>query len=145
MPAQLRTGTERDWAAIHALLESGGLPTSDLASASPQFVVACEGDAIVAAGALQWFGSTALLRSLVVAEHRRGVGLGRRVVEELERSARASGIAQLVLLTQTARKFFEARDYIAVDRRDVPGDVQMSEQFRSLCPASATCMAKRLV
>jgi hypothetical protein len=31
-----------------------------------------------------------------------------------------------------------------IERIDVPQDVQGSEEFRSLCPASAVCMMKRL-
>ena len=142
--AELRAGTERDQGPIRSLLESSGLPTNDLASASPQFIVACEGGTVVATGALQPFGSTALLRSIAVAADRRGTGLGRIVVQELERIARAAQITRLVLLTQTAQRFFEQYDYSVIDRQDVPRDVQMSEEFRSLCPASATCMAKSL-
>jgi amino-acid N-acetyltransferase len=141
---QLRTATRDDAETIRLLLEHNGLPTSDLMSSKPQFIVACEGKAIVAAGALQFFGGAALLRSVVVASALRGTGLGRIVVEELERVARAARLTQLVLLTETAKQFFEQQGYRVLDRREVPQDVQESEEFRSLCPASATCMAKTL-
>lgn len=144
MPSQLRAGTEQDAASIRVLLEGAGLPTDDLLTSNPQFIVACEGKAIVAAGALQFFGASALLRSVVVASGLRGTGLGRSVVEDLERVARAARITQLVLLTETARQFFERQGYRVLDRREVPQVVQESEEFRSLCPASATCMAKTL-
>ena len=87
-----------DLAAIRALLERSGLPTSDLESARPEFAVIRENGRVVAAGALQRFGSSALLRSVVVAPDRRGSGLGRSVVSELERLARAAQIGQLILL-----------------------------------------------
>jgi amino-acid N-acetyltransferase len=141
---QLRTATRQDTESIRTLLEHSGLPTSDLASSKPQFIVACEGKAIVAAGALRFFGACALLRSVVVASGLRGTGLGRIVVEHLERVARAARITQLVLLTETAKQFFEHQGYRVLDRRDVPQDLQESEEFRSLCFASATCMAKTL-
>jgi amino-acid N-acetyltransferase len=127
----LRTGTERD--ASH-----------DLDAAQPQFIVLCEGAQIIAAGALQPFGSVALLRSVAVEPQRRGAGLGRMIVQELERRACASDIAQLLLLTQTATRFFEQQGYRVIDRQQVPQAVQGSEEFRSLCPASATCMVKML-
>ena len=140
----LRTATRDDAEGIRVLLEHNGLPTSDLMSSQPQFIVACKGKAIVATGALQFFGVSALLRSVVVASGLRGTGLGRIVVEDLERAARAAHITQLVLLTETAKEFFEHQGYRVLDRRDVPQDVRESEEFRSLCPASATCMAKAL-
>jgi amino-acid N-acetyltransferase len=142
--SQLRAGTDQDTASIRALLEGAELPTDDLLTSKPRFIVACEGEAIVAAGALQFFGASALLRSVVVAFGLRGTGLGRIVVEDLERVARAARITQLVLLTETAKAFFEHQGYRVLDRREVPQDVQASEEFRSLCPASATCMAKTL-
>jgi amino-acid N-acetyltransferase len=145
MPSpRLRVGTTQDATAIRTLLESCGLPTSDLPSSDPQFIVACEEARIVAAGALQPFGATALLRSVAVTCALRGTGLGRMIVRELERVGRTAGISRLVLLTESAKVFFERLGYQVIERQDVPPQVQASEEFRSLCPASATCMAKTL-
>jgi amino-acid N-acetyltransferase len=134
----------QDLTAIRALLERSALPTSDLESARPEFVVIRENGQVAAAGALQRFGSSALLRSVVVAPDRRGRGLGQAIVSELERMARAAQIVRLVLLTQTAAEFFTRQGYCAVERTTAPQDMQRSEEFRSLCPSSATCMAKSL-
>lgn len=141
---ELRAAFEHDLAAVHRLLESSGLPTGDLATAKPQFVVIRDGEQIIAAGALERFGSVALLRSVAVAPDRRGASLGRRIVQELERAARATDIGRLVLLTQTARDFFTRLGYRVIKRADAPQEVQGSEEFRSLCPASATCMVKTI-
>lgn len=135
----------QDLSAIRALLERAGLPTSDLESAQPQFAVIRRDGAVVAAGALQIFGTSALLRSVVVAPQRRGSGLGRSIVSELERLARAAGVGRLVLLTQTAESFFAHRGFRAIERSSAPEDLQASEEFRFLCPSSAICMAKSLV
>jgi amino-acid N-acetyltransferase len=126
------------------LLTEAGLPTSDLAEAAPQFTVIREGQRIVAAGALQRFGAVALVRSVVVVTDRRGSALGRTIVEELERIAHAANVGRLVLLTQTANKFFEHLGYLAIPRSEAPQAVQVSEEFRSLCPSSATCMVKTI-
>lgn len=141
---QFRSAAARDVDAIRALLDRNGLPTSDLGSSRPEFVVAYEGDELVGIGALERFGTTAILRSLAVAANRRGVGLGQSIVRELERRARAVGITELVLLTQTAAPFFRRQGYRLIERSKVGQAVQASEEFRSLCPASATCMAKTL-
>lgn len=103
----IREATAQDTAKIGVLLESSGLPTSDLAASCPQFVVACNDNEVVGAGALEIHGNAALLRSLAVASDLRGRGLGRTIVEHLEKKASATRIKQLVLLTQTAEVFFE--------------------------------------
>jgi amino-acid N-acetyltransferase len=133
-----------DLSAIRALLEHCGLPTSDLESARPEFAVIRENGQVIAAGALQRFGSSALLRSVVVTADRRGSGLGHTIVSELERSAHAAQITQLILLTQTAAEFFAQQGYRVIERSSAPQDMQASEEFRSLCPISAICMAKML-
>jgi amino-acid N-acetyltransferase len=133
-----------DLIAIRALLERSGLPTSDLQSARPEFAVIRESGQVIAAGALQRFGSSALVRSVIVAPDRRGTGLGQAIVSELERLASAARISRLILLTQTAADFFAHRGYRVIERSSAPKDMQGSEEFRSLCPSSATCMAKSL-
>jgi amino-acid N-acetyltransferase len=142
--AELRRAAEADLASIRELLEEAGLPTTDLETAKPKFTVLREDGDIVAAGALERFGSSALVRSVVVAGDRRGAGLGRIIVQELEKVARAARIGRLILLTQTAREFFVHLGYRVIERSEVPQDLQASEQFRSLCPASAICMMKVL-
>jgi amino-acid N-acetyltransferase len=86
-----------DLIAIRVLLERSALPTSDLESARAEFAVIRECGQVIAAGALQRFGSSALLRSVVVAPDRRGSGLGQVIVSELEGVARAAHVSRLVL------------------------------------------------
>jgi N-acetylglutamate synthase-like GNAT family acetyltransferase len=50
----------------------------------------------------------------------------------------------LVLLTETAADCFQRLGYRVVDHNNAPAPVQTSEEFRLLCPSSATCMAKSL-
>jgi len=142
--AELRAADEGDLAFVRPLLEQARLPNSDLAGSKPQFTVLLEDGRIIAAGALERFGTAALVRSVVVAGDRRGSGLGRTIVQELERVARAGGINRLILLTQTAREFFARQGYRVIERSEAPQDVQRSEEFRLLCPASAICMTKLL-
>lgn len=142
--ASLRAATEADARSIHDLLERSGLPTSDLATARPEFVIGNDGERVIGVGALERFGSAALLRSVAVEPQLRGSGVGRLIVGELERRARAAGIHELILLTLTAREFFERLGYGVTDRGHVPPAMRESAEFRSLCPASATCMAKSL-
>ncbi|TLZ55046.1 MAG: GNAT family N-acetyltransferase, partial [Gammaproteobacteria bacterium] len=100
------------------------MPTSDLASARPEFVVVREQGRVVAAGALERFGACALLRSVVVTPDRRGSGLGHAIVLELERLAREAKIERLFLLTETAAGFFARHGYQLMERSAAPPDVQ---------------------
>ena len=142
----LRTANEEaDAIAIRDLLERSGLPTSDLSTARPEFVVAISAGQIIGSGALEHFGSAALLRSVAIEPQRRGSGMGRLLIGELERRARAAGVSELILLTLTAADFFRRLGYGAKDRARVPEAVLGSAEFRSLCPATAICMAKTLI
>jgi len=142
--ARVRAAGPEEIAEIRALLERSRLPTRDLDQARPWFVVARAGPALSGTGALEVHGSTGLLRSVAVAEESRGTGLGRALVLAIEDEARRRGLAELVLLTETAREFFAGLGYAEIPRGQAPGDVQASAEFRSLCPQSATCMIKRL-
>ena len=140
----LRAATPADAEAIRDLLHQSQLPTADLATSQPEFMVACERERIIGAGALERFGDSALLRSVAVETPWRGSGVGRLIVAELERRARTAGVIEVILLTTTARDFFERLGYGSKDRAQVPPAVLGSEEFRSLCPAAAVCMAKRI-
>lgn len=139
-----RPATGEDAEPIRLLLESCALPTADLRKSQPDFTVACEGARIVGVGALERFGTTGLLRSVAVSADHRGLGVGQAIVANLERRAFAAGLTELVLLTETARPFFESQGYRVIERDRAPAPVLESEEFRALCPRSARCMAKRL-
>lgn len=129
--------------AVLRLLQAAGLPTADLQGIDDlhTWVVESQGS-LRGIVALERFGAEGLLRSLAVAPEHRGRGLGRELVSRLEHEARAAGVRRLVLLTETAEKFFRTLGYANIDRHHVSGLMQQCAEFRSLCPASATCMAK---
>jgi len=141
----IRRARPADLPAVLALLEGSRLPTADIASIDqPQMWVLEAGHVIAGAIALERFGSEALVRSLVVAPEYRKRGFGRELVALVEESARQDRINQLVLLTETAEPFFRSLGYNTLDRRHVSERLRQSAEFRSLCPASATCLSKVL-
>lgn len=141
----MRASTASDFRQVRALLAGAGLPVGDLDSAPGlRFWVVEDGGELVGVIGLERSGRAALLRSLAVAPAYRKRGLGRTLVEHLEREARAEGIELLVLLTQSAAVFFEGLGYSVVDRACIPDGVKQSAQFRTLCPASALCMTKSM-
>jgi amino-acid N-acetyltransferase len=140
---EVASAIDADLAPIRALLEQAGLPNRDLENnPAARFWVVREGGRLIGAVGLETYGGSGLLRSLVVAPEARRSGLGGRLVDELEIAARRSGLDRLLLLTETAEGFFARRGYTVIDRANAPDEVRSSAEFRSLCPASATCMSK---
>lgn len=142
---ELRSPRATEQSALRSLLIAAALPVEDLDQAQVRFFVAIEDEEPVGVIGLEAFGTVGLLRSLAVRSDRRGAGIGGRLVEVLEAQAREAGFEQLVLLTMTAAPFFARRGYRAIDRAQAPAEVLGSAEFRSLCPASATCMTRSLV
>jgi len=143
---RVRASRAADLAAVRKLLLGAGLPIEDLDGAPDlRFWIAEDGDRVVGAIGLEKSGAARLLRSLVVSRSHQKHGLGRHLVEALERDVAADGVELLVLLTQTADGFFRRLGYGVVERETVPDDVKQSAEFRSLCPVSAVCMTKSLL
>lgn len=141
----IEVAASTDLPAILALLTSAGLPVADVGPAShPDFLVARRDGCVAGVVGLERFGDVGLLRSLAVNEEHRGQGLGLALTRALEERAARSGVVALVLLTETARDFFQHRGYQVIARTQAPAAVQASSEFRSLCPQSAVCLSKRL-
>lgn len=144
--ASIAAASRRDYGEVIALLEAASLPTEDLEhNAMEHFLVARDpaGKAIGAIG-LERYGSSALLRSLVVATENRDRRLGTQLVAELEARCRSLALSELFLLTTTAADFFLRQGYKTVGRNLVPAALLASEEFTRLCPDSAICMTKPL-
>lgn len=131
---------------IAALLAAAGLPADDLAPTNlDRFEVAIDDqDRIVGVAGFEVLDDSALLRSVAVAPDWRGKGVGETLVARREYAAQAAGANTIYLLTTGARAFFQCLGYADVARESVPPAVAAHAQFRSLCPASANCMGKRL-
>ncbi|SHH44605.1 arsenic resistance N-acetyltransferase ArsN2 [Halobaculum gomorrense] len=136
---------------VEALLSANDLPTEDVRTGPGQFYLARDrdderdgGDAVVGVGGVERHGPTGLLRSVAVEESSRGEGYGTALCAALEDRARREGVETLYLLTTTAAGFFGRLGYGAVDRESVPPAIRSTTEFAALCPASATCMRKRL-
>ncbi|WP_226469545.1 arsenic resistance N-acetyltransferase ArsN2 [Luteimonas panaciterrae] len=145
----IRPATPQDEERIRDLLADAHLPVLDLDQNAPdqsrvEFLVAEGADGIVGAVGLQAFGNVGLLRSLVLAPSIRGAGHGSRLLAALETTARDRGVGELLLLTETAAPFFSKHGYVVADRGAAPASIRETAEFRALCPATATCMSKRL-
>jgi amino-acid N-acetyltransferase len=144
MKTEIRPATQADLAEIRRLLVASALPVADLESSRPDFWVAIQGGRVVGVGGIERFATTGLLRSVAIRPELRGRGLGQALVGRLEADAQEAGLRELVLLTETAEKFFRQLGYSPIDRSQVAAAVRDSAEFRTLCPQSARCLSKRL-
>ena len=140
-----RQAEAHDLPELVALLAECTLPFGDLTETHlREFLVCRDGGRLVATAGLELCDDAVLLRSLAVAATHRGRGLATRLVDALERRARAKRQRVMFLLTKTVPGFFAARGFRPVERQLVPAAIATTTEFRSLCPESALCMRKRL-
>ena len=102
----LRAASAADYDQVVRLLRAAGLPTAGLPPTLPDFLVAEENGRVVGAVGLEVYGDAALLRSAVVEDGRRGIGLGSDLVAELLTRAGRRGLREIYLLTTTAEDYF---------------------------------------
>jgi amino-acid N-acetyltransferase len=140
----LRAASAADYEQVLGLLRAADLPTAGLQRSLPDFLVAHDGDRVIAVIGLEVYGEAALLRSAVVDTSRRGTGLGRDLVSRLLEHARRRGVREVYLLTTTAERYFPRFGFTRVARDAVAPEVQASEEFRGACPDSAVAMRKAL-
>lgn len=135
-----RYAAPRDWPQIANLLSSCNLPLDGARDLVSAFLLACQGEELVACGALERFGDSALLRSVAVVEAERGSGLGQDLVHRLLDQAYEEKLRQVILLTTTADRFFPRFGFLPVTRGEVPEAVRESAEFQGACPSSSIVM-----
>jgi amino-acid N-acetyltransferase len=133
-----------DLAEVIGALAAAGLPTADIDGARMTFFRLADERGPLGWAALERRGSDALLRSVLTAPDRRSGGVGTALVRRVTALAFDEGIERLWLLTETAAPFFARLGFVEVPRAEAPAALRETTEFRSICPASATCMALTL-
>ncbi len=141
MNISYRQATENNTAAIRALLESQKLPTETVGTPTTEFTLAFDRDAIVGVAGFEYYGNDALLRSVAVPTSLQKKHIGSQLVDWMLSTAKKNGIKRIVLLTETASKFFAKKGFIVVDRSSITNEpMKKSSQFGGGCCSSAACM-----
>ena len=137
----LHAAGESDLGTVRQLLEVVGLPTESIKSGTTSFYVAEENGAVVGIAGFEFYGSDALLRSVAVPPALQRKGIGDRIVDLMVSIAGQRGIKRIVLLTETAEKFFVQKGFRVVDRSLIGNEpLKKSSEFTYACPTSAVCM-----
>ena len=126
--------------AIKRLLAQTELPIAGVDDHWKTFIVARDGNRIVACGGSEAYQFAALIRSIAVEPEYRKHGLGRRLVRQLLDRLASRGLREFYLLTTTAEEYFRKRGFKTIDRDEVHPQLLSSREFQDACPDSAVCM-----
>ncbi len=129
-----------DVPALFALLEQSDLPQEGLHDHVATTLVAREDQIIVGSAALEIYGKAALLRSVAVADHLRGQGLGQHLTNAALNLARQQGVTQVYLLTETAALFSPRFGFHPLPRSEVSPAIHASYEWTAACPVTAQAM-----
>ncbi len=140
MNLNVRKAVEADYDTVARLLESASLPTLGVADHFSNFLVVENSNGIVGAIGLEVYDDVGLLRSAVVDASMQNKGVGSLLYENLLRHAKTLGVRRLILLTNTAEKYFEKKGFRRIDQNSVTGPIRQSAEFSGACPSHAACM-----
>ncbi|MFQ5638354.1 MAG: arsenic resistance N-acetyltransferase ArsN2 [bacterium] len=129
---------------ITRLLTACQLPYEDIGVHIGNFILAKNDKELVGVVGLQVQGRVGLLRSLAVAPKFRHRGVGSALCGRILDFAVQQGVEEFYLLTTTADRFFARLGFAKVARKDLPQAIKNTEEFSSLCPETAVCMAKNI-
>lgn len=132
--------TIADVSLIKAILVANDLPTAGVDDHWQTFLVARDGDKIIACGGAEAYQVAALIRSVAVLPEYRKHGVGRRIVRQLIDRLASHGLREFYLLTTTAESYFGKRGFKKIERDEVHPQLLASREFQDACPKSAVCM-----
>lgn len=145
MKIGIRKAVPADKELIRSLLSEVKLPVEGVDGGVTTFYVAEDESAILGIAGFEFYGDDALLRSVAIRPGFQRQGIGSQIVDVMIAEARRRNVNEIVLLTETARKFFLARGFEVVDRSTVSNDaMRNASEFAYACPKSAVCMRMRL-
>jgi amino-acid N-acetyltransferase len=136
----IRPAAAADLDGIRQLLLANDLPTAGVEDHWKTFIIATDGDRLVACGGAEAYQFAALIRSVAVAPEYRSRGVGRRIVQQLLDRLASRGLREFYLLTTTAEEYFRKRGFKTIDRDEVHPQLLGSRELQGACPDSAVCM-----
>ncbi|MFZ1977125.1 MAG: GNAT family N-acetyltransferase [Bacteroidota bacterium] len=133
--------TEKDTEALRSLLESHKLPTETVGMAATDFYIASDNNVLAGVAGFEYYGEDALLRSVAVPASLQNKQIGSQLVDWMLLLAKQKNMRRIVLLTETASKFFAGKGFVIIDRSSLRNEaMKKSSQFCGGCCSSALCM-----
>ncbi|TYP59875.1 GNAT family N-acetyltransferase [Thermosediminibacter litoriperuensis] len=134
-----RKARPKDFETLKNILETVGLGTGGIDEHLDNFMVAEEGDTILATGGLEIYGDAAIIRSVAVLPEFQHQGIGDGLVRALINYGDRRGVSRIYLFTRGAAGFFEKFGFKAVELKDLDEKCKKSLQF-NICSCSAVLM-----
>ena len=119
-----------------------GLPVEDWERVPLTLVEFSREGQVIGWGGFEDYQAIALVRSILISSKFRGQGLGKPLVEALEKEIVERGAKELYLLTTDAQGFFDKVGYSAIDRKDAPIEIQETPEFKEICSSTAIVIRK---
>lgn len=122
---------------LAAALDAAGLPTQDLRDGGRSFFAVEDAGRLVGFGGYELYGTSTLLRSVVVLPEARGKGYGRAVTAAVLAQAREAGARDAYLLTTTAESFFAREGFVRIERAAAPAAILATTEAATICATAA--------
>ncbi|GEM85628.1 arsenic resistance N-acetyltransferase ArsN2 [Meiothermus granaticius] len=138
------TATSADLPEVFRLLQASGLPIAGVPEHIHDFILALDGERVVACAGLETHSEAGLLRSLAVEADYRSQGLGGKLTQGILELAESRGLHSVSLLTTTAQNYFSRFGFVPVERSALPPALAASEELRGVCSERAAAMTLAL-
>ncbi len=141
----LSNARDGDLEGVLQLLNAVNLTVEGVSQNLESFIIVRDADSnLIGVAGLEYYGASALLRSVAVSELHRGEGIGHLLVERCVAESKRRKAQHLYLLTETAEKFMQRFGFRPVDKGLVDSRLQASEEFKGACPDTAVTMLLEL-
>lgn len=135
-----RFANKEDVNQIVSLLHENDLPTAGVENHYKDFIIAQKEDTLIGAVGLEIYSKNALFRSLAVDPSYRSQKIGKALIERIKAHALLNNVKDFYLLTTTARDYFLHIGFTEIERDKAPQHILNTDEFKSICPSSATCI-----
>lgn len=125
-----RAAHPRDLPRIAELIAAAHLPPLFIEEHLDGFIAAQRDDDLIGCGGVEIYGDCAVIRSVVVDESGRGLGLGGRLAELLMQKGRDAGASDLYLFTADALPFWQHYGFIEVSCSDWKDAARANWQYQ---------------
>ena len=137
---QINIASQSDYKDLDLLLNNFDLPDTQIMKEHPKYWIAKSDQIVIGSIGLDVHDKNAVLCSFAVDSNYQNAGVGEKLYQRAINQATVDGITSLYLLTTTASDYFFKRNWTFINRNSVPEEIAESEEFKSICPQSASCM-----
>ena len=139
---EIKRASGNDVEAITQLLNENGGAASNIASDKLEHVYLAftKKNEFAGVGAMEVFGNTGFLHTLVVKEAFRGQGFGYLLIKTLDHAAKTDNIDEIYVLSDNLADYFKRYGYEIVDKASVPTALSSSTLYQQVNSDAANAM-----